>query len=35
MIEINLKKSNEKRAKKGLAPQSIDKNAFIKAKKEE
>lgn len=35
MVEKNIKKSNEKRAKKGLAPQTIDKNAFIKAKKEE
>ena len=35
MVEDNLKKSNEKRAKKGLAPQRIDKNAIEKAKREE
>ncbi len=35
MIKINLEKNNEKRIKRGLAPQTIDKNAFIRAKKEE
>ena len=32
LVEENLKKANEKRAKKGLPPQSISKNAILNAK---
>lgn len=32
LVEENIKKANEKRAKKGLPPQSINKNAIINAK---
>lgn len=35
MVQENIRKSNERRAKKGLAPQTIDKAAIARIKKEE
>ncbi len=35
MIEKNIEKSNEKRKKKGLPPQSVNKKAILSAKKQE